>query len=111
MPVDGFTGAPRCRAPPVAASALSNEILEGGRMNPRRQPAPLGGEPSVLHSRPSVGEYGGRGHMMGAWREREASPKRELEPQVIAEPGGRFGALFRTACCVLAGAVGYYVAT
>lgn len=31
-------------------------------MNSLRQPAPLGGKPSVLHSQPSVGEHGGRGH-------------------------------------------------
>ena len=111
MPVDGFTGAPRWRSLPVAASARSNEILEGGRMNPRRQPAPLGGKPSVLHSQPSVGEHGGRGHPMGAWGEREASPKRELEPQVIAEPEGRSGAFLRTVCFVLATGVCYYVAT
>ncbi len=80
-------------------------------MNPRRQPAPLGGKPSVLHSQPSVGEHGGRGHPMGAWGEREASPKRELEPQVIAEPEGRSGAFLRTVCFVLATGVCYYVAT
>ena len=31
-------------------------------MNHRRQPAPLGGKRSVLHSQPSAGEQGGRGH-------------------------------------------------
>src|SRR6478735_825007 len=111
MPVDGFTGAPRWRSLPVAASARSNEILESGRMNHRRQPAPLGGKRSVLHSQPSVGEHGGRGHPMGAWGEREASPKRELEPQVIVEPEGRSGAFFRTVCFVFATGVCYYVAT
>src|SRR4249919_659896 len=111
MRADGFTGAPRWRSLPVAASARSNEILEGGRMDPRRQPAPLGGKPSVLHSQPSVGEHGGRGHPMGAWGEREASTKRDLESQVIAELEGRAGAFFRTAWRILASAVCYYVAT
>ena len=80
-------------------------------MSPRRQPAPLGGEPSVLHGQPSVGEHGGRGHPMSAWGEREASPKRELEPQVIAEPVGRSGAFLRTVCFILATGVCYYFAT
>jgi PAS domain S-box-containing protein len=48
---------------------------------------------------------------MGAWGEREASPKRELEPQVIAEPEGRSGAFLHTVCFVLATGVCYYVAT
>src|SRR5207342_3766075 len=84
---------------------------EDGRMNHRRQPAPLGGKRSVLLSQPSVSEHGGRGHPMSAWSEREASPKRELEPQMIVEPEGRSSAFFHTACCVLASAVCYYVAT
>src|SRR6478672_1708929 len=46
----------------VTKTARSNEILEGGRMNPRRQPAPLGGERSVVGSPPSAGEKGDRGH-------------------------------------------------
>jgi PAS domain S-box-containing protein len=71
----------------------------------------LGGKPSVLHSQLSVDKHGGRGHPMGAWKQREALPKRELEPQVIAEPEERSGAFFRTACSVLASAVCYYVAT
>src|SRR6185436_7104928 len=87
------------------------QLLEGGRMNPARQPAPLGGKPSVDHSQSSAGEHGGRGHPMGAWGEREASPKRELEPQLIAEPEGRSGAFLRTVCFVLATGVCYYVAT
>jgi hypothetical protein len=95
----------------VAASAGSNEVLEGGRMNPRRQPAPLGGKPSDLHSQPPDGEHGGRGQPMGAWGKREASPTRELEPQVVAEPEGRSGAFLRTVCFVLATGVCYYVAT
>ena len=80
-------------------------------MNPRRQPAHWGGKPSVLHSQPSVGEHGDDGHPMGALGEREALPKRKVEQQVIVEPEGRSGAFFRTACCVLASAVCYYVAT
>ena len=78
-------------------------------MNPRRQPAHWGGKPSVLHSQPSVGEHGGL--PVGEWGERDASPKRELEPEVIAEQEGRSGAFLRTVCFVLATGVCYYVAT
>src|SRR6476469_965246 len=105
MPVDGFPGAPRWRSLPAAASARSNEILEGGRMNPRRQPAPFDGKPTFLHSPPSIGEHGGRGHPTGASAEVEASPKWVVGPAVIAEPEERSGAFFRTACYVLASAV------
>ena len=66
--------------------------------------------PCVVHSQPPVDEHGGRGHP-GAWGEHEASPKRDLEPQVIAGPEGRSGAFLRTVCFVLATAVCYYVAT
>jgi PAS domain S-box-containing protein len=54
-------------------------------MNPRRQPALLGGKPSVL--------------------------KRELEPQAIGEPEERSGELLRTLGFVLATGVCYYAAT
>src|SRR5205085_4677782 len=58
----------------------------------------------------SQSPIGGRRRLM-AVSEREASARQELEPQAIAESGGRSGRLFRTICFVLATGVCYYVAT